>query len=159
MNFKRIKLVGEASVLPTLLKTIKNESTKIGNVIRDRKLLRIGFFNYSLDHGHHEGQNQKSSHVTPLKSSDFDMLQSTSSNPTLGTAVLTSNNSSEVLVSSTTLDDQPMLEITSSNGSKSAVVSSVVNNDIYTLTLTDGSIVQLRVTNEGQQSQQNSQGY
>ena len=119
----------------------------------------VFFFNYSLDHGHHEGQNQKSSHVTPLKSSDFDMLQSTSSNPTLGTAVLTSNNSSEVLVSSTTLDDQPMLEITSSNGSKSAVVSSVVNNDIYTLTLTDGSIVQLRVTNEGQQSQQNSQGY
>ena len=117
------------------------------------------FFNYSLDHGHHEGQNQKSSHVTALKSSDFDMLQSTSSNPTLGTAVLTSNNSSEVLVSSTTLDDQPMLEITSSNGSKSAVVSSVVNNDIYTLTLTDGSIVQLRVTNEGQQPQQNSQGY
>ena len=119
----------------------------------------VVFFNYSLDHGHHEGQNQKSSHVTALKSSDFDMLQSTSSNPTLGTAVLTSSNSSEVLVSSTTLDDQPMLEITSSNGSKSAVVSSVVNNDIYTLTLTDGSIVQLRVTNEGQQPQQNSQGY
>ena len=150
----------EASVLPTLLKTIKNVCIKIGNVIRNRKNLQIVVvFNYSLDHGHHEGQNQKSSHVTPLKSSDFDMLQSTSSNPTLGTAVLTSNNSSEVLVSSTTLDDQPMLEITSSNGSKSAVVSSVVNNDIYTLTLTDGSIVQLRVTNEGQQSQQNSQGY
>jgi hypothetical protein len=138
---------------------IKNVCIKIVNVIRNRNNLQIGFFNYSLDHGHHEGQNQKSSHVTPLKSSDFDMLQSTSSNPTLGTAVLTSNNSSEVLVSSTTLDDQPMLEITSSNGSKSAVVSSVVNNDIYTLTLTDGSIVQLRVTNEGQQSQQNSQGY
>lgn len=47
-------------------------------------------------------------------------------------------------MTSTTLD-QPMLEI---NGSKNAVVSSIVNNDIYTLTLTDGSIVQLRVTNE-----------
>ena len=114
-------------------------------------------YHYSLDNG---GQNIKCEpgHVTPLKSSDFDMLQSTSSNPTLGTAVLTSNNTSEVLVTSTTLDEQPTLEITSSNGSKSAVVSSVVNNDIYTLTLTDGSIVQLRVTNEGQPPQQNSQG-
>ena len=116
--------------------------------------------NYSLDHGTHGGQNHKGGHVThPLKvSADFNMLQSTSSNPTLGTAVLASNNTtaSEVLVTSTTLDDQPMLEITSSNGSKSAVVSSVVNNDIYTLTLTDGSIVQLRVTNEGQNQSQNS---
>ena len=128
--------------------------------------LKFSFLNYSLNHGEHEEQNQKPSHVTTLKNNDFDMLQSTSSNPTLGTAVLTpsgntltpSGNNSEVLVSSTTLDEQPMLEITSSNGSKSAVVSSVVNNDIYTLTLTDGSIVQLRVTSEGQQSQQNSQG-
>lgn len=77
------------------------------------------------------------SKITPLKSADFTMLQSTSTNPTLATA-------SEVMVTSTTLD-QPMLEI---NGSKNAVVSSIVNNDIYTLTLTDGSIVQLRVTNE-----------
>lgn len=77
------------------------------------------------------------SKITPLKSADFTMLQSSSTNPTLGTA-------SEVMVTSTTLD-QPMLEI---NGSKNAVVSSIVNNDIYTLTLTDGSIVQLRVTNE-----------
>ena len=75
--------------------------------------------------------------VTPLKSADFTMLQSTSTNPTLATA-------SEVMVTSTTLD-QPMLEI---NGSKNAVISSIVNNDIYTLTLTDGSTVQLRVTNE-----------
>ena len=77
------------------------------------------------------------SKITPSKSADFTMLQSTSTNPTLATA-------SEVMVTSTTLD-QPMLEI---NGSKNAVVSSIVNNDIYTLTLTDGSIVQLRVTNE-----------
>ena len=79
------------------------------------------------------------------------MLQPTSTNPTLGTAVLTNSNS-EVTVTSTTLD-QPMLEITSPNGSKSAVVSSVINNDIYTLTLTDGSIVQLRVTNDPQMTQ------
>lgn len=39
-----------------------------------------------------------------------------------------------------------MLEI--GHGAKSAIVSSVVNNDIYTLTLTDGSIVQLKVTND-----------
>ena len=75
----------------------------------------------------------------------FSLLQSTSSNPTLGTAVLTNTNSE--MVTSTTLD-QPLVEVTDSRGHKSVVVSSMVNNDIYTLTLTDGSVMQLKVQND-----------
>ena len=75
----------------------------------------------------------------------FSLLQSTSSNPTLGTAVLTNTNSE--MVTSTTLD-QPLLEVSDSRGHKSVVVSSMVNNDIYTLTLTDGSVMQLKVQND-----------
>ena len=76
-------------------------------------------------------------------------------NSTLGTAVLT-NTSSEVMVTSTTLD-QPLIEVTNSRGQKNVVVSSMVNNDVYTLTLTDGSVVQLRVQNDLSSSQQQQQ--
>ena len=66
------------------------------------------------------------------------------------------NTSSEVMVTSTTLD-QPLIEVTNSRGQKNVVVSSMVNNDVYTLTLTDGSVVQLRVQNELSSSQQQQQ--
>ena len=84
--------------------------------------------------------------MTSLKPAEYELLQSTSSNSTLGTAVLTNTNS-DVMVTSTTLD-QPLIEVTNSRGQKNVVVSSMVNNDVYTLTLTDGSVVQLRVQSE-----------
>jgi hypothetical protein len=98
--------------------------------------------------------------LTPLsRVSDFSLLQSTSTNPILGTAVLTNINS-EVMVTSTTqshhqqADHGCSLSKTSFNSSKNTtaatVISSVCNNDLYTLTLTDGSVVQLRVQNEPQ---------
>merc|ERR1711981_811035 len=60
------------------------------------------------------------------------------------------------MVTSTTLD-QPLIEVTNSRGQKNVVVSSMVNNDVYTLTLTDGSVVQLRVQNDLSSSQQQQQ--
>ena len=84
--------------------------------------------------------------ISPPAEAVYSLLQSTSSNPTLGTAVLT-NSSSEVMVTSTTLD-QPLMEVTNSRGQKNVVVSSMINNDLYTLTLTDGSVVQLKVQND-----------
>ena len=88
--------------------------------------------------------------ISPPAEAVYSLLQSTSSNPTLGTAVLT-NSSSEVMVTSTTLDHQPtapLMEVTNSRGQKNVVVSSMINNDLYTLTLTDGSVVQLKVQND-----------
>ena len=42
--------------------------------------------------------------ISPPAEAVYSLLQSTSSNPTLGTAVLTNSSSSEVMVTSTTLD-------------------------------------------------------
>ncbi len=98
-----------------------------------------------------------------------NLLQSTSTNPTLGTAVLTqtqqlinqsptgTTQQSELMVTSTTHDpsQQQQQQQVGENSAeqlgksqqKNVVISNLNASDVFTLTMTDGSIVHLKVQN------------